>query len=185
MINQDFLKKSILKSLNASAQAAASVIMLLPKDSFKESALYSRRTIGGLAAHMACVPVEEIRLMKGVSRKTITKSFPKSIASPRQFENLLNRSLDYLKKEIKGVDLEGLYRSREGLILNGFEWLMQLLAHFTNHRSQLYLNLVSFKIVPSRLLLKSFFEGHPMMPIDDYKQLVASIKTHADIRKNS
>lgn len=123
-------------------------------DSIKEEDLNFRpvehkKSIGELVQHLCELIGADMEIMSGVSQEKMVNYYRVvKCNSLVEMRYLLQKNFDELKKyyfNMKKNDLVEKTTSYWGLQYSKFEWLLEILVHFTHHRAQLHMLLVQKK----------------------------------------
>jgi len=182
---EDFCKNKILTNLRRAAEVSVSLSSLFQYPFGETKALGSRRNIAELLEHLAWIPKEEILLMKGFSREEISTQLGDPILSTKQLAKALEESLNFFEKEIKCIKLTDFYENAAGTKMTAYEWCLEVLTHFVNHRDQLYLNIVLRGMLPSKEMLNQLFPGHLPMSDKSYQDLQRMVKDYENTNCNN
>lgn len=133
---------------------------LLKDEDLLKQAIGTGRTIQSLLEHTMTIPIYEILLLKGLSKQEIYKNIFVNIKSIQEFEKQSIIQLERFKKELKHIQFLKKYSNREGTRMIGLEWCFELLSHYSHHKSQLYINILSIGQEVPQELTRQFFTGH-------------------------
>lgn len=170
--NKGLYKKAILNNLRRLSRSCIQLVKLVKRSDFESRALYSRRTLKDLLLHISLIPREQVLLIKGNIKLNTRADIV--ISSHEDFERILKSSIRYFSREISNIDFSKKVHSRSGQICS-LDSVIEALTHFAAHRDQLYLNLLSRKIIPARVVMDNLFLTHPRMSDLNYKRIKETI----------
>lgn len=125
---QVFTKREIVGNLRALTKTAIELTRLLREDSkLLEPVAHSRRNLKELLLHLALIPREQILMLRGIERETISQGY--AINSIKDFEKILSASVDFFVTEIKSVDLNRQYITPKKKKMSGLSWGIEALTH--------------------------------------------------------
>ncbi|WP_429889578.1 DinB family protein [Gottfriedia acidiceleris] len=108
-----------------------------------------KKSMGELVQHLCELIGADMEIMSGASQEIMVKYYTgvecKSLV---EMKSLLQKNFHELKEfyfNLKEKDLVEKTTSYWGLQYSKFEWLLEILVHFTHHRAQLHMLLVQKK----------------------------------------
>ncbi|UPM53264.1 DinB family protein [Gottfriedia acidiceleris] len=125
------------------------MIDLINEEDLNFRPVEDKKSIGELVQHLCELIGADMEIMSGVSQELMVNYYTKvECKSIVEMKSLLQKNFHELKEfyfNIKEKDLVEKTTSYWGLQYSKFEWLLEILVHFTHHRAQLHMLLVQKK----------------------------------------
>nr|WP_176525929.1 DinB family protein [Bacillus sp. AFS001701] len=125
------------------------MIDLINEEDLNFRPVEEKKSIGELVQHLCELIGADIEIMSGASQEIMVKYYTKvECKSLVEMKSLLQKNFHELKEfyfNMKEKDLVEKATSYWGLQYSKFEWLLEILVHFTHHRAQLHMLLVQKK----------------------------------------
>ncbi|WP_179887233.1 DinB family protein [Bacillus sp. AFS088145] len=125
------------------------MIDLINEEDLKFRPVEDKKSIGELVQHLCELIGADMEIMSGVSQEMMVNYYTEvECKSLVDMKSLLQKNFHELKEfyfNMKENDLVEKTTSYWGLQYSKFEWLLEILVHFTHHRAQLHMLLVQKK----------------------------------------
>lgn len=125
------------------------MIDLINEEDLKFRPVEDKKSIGELVQHLCELIGADMEIMSGVSQEMMVNYYTEvECKSLVDMKRLLQKNFHELKEfyfNMKENDLVEKTTSYWGLQYSKFEWLLEILVHFTHHRAQLHMLLVQKK----------------------------------------
>ncbi|PGM54978.1 damage-inducible protein DinB [Bacillus sp. AFS053548] len=125
------------------------MIDLINEEDLKFRPVEDKKSIGELVQHLCELIGADMEIMRGVSQEMMVNYYTEvECKSLVDMKRLLQKNFHELKEvyfNMKENDLVEKTTSYWGLQYSKFEWLLEILVHFTHHRAQLHMLLVQKK----------------------------------------
>ncbi|MEH7454344.1 DinB family protein [Gottfriedia acidiceleris] len=125
------------------------MIDLINEDDLNFRPVEDKKSIGELVQHLCELIGADMEIISGVNQEMMVNYYTgvkcKSLVD---MKSLLQKNFHELKEfyfNLKEIDLVEKTTSYWGLQYSKFEWLLEILVHFTHHRAQLHMLLVQKK----------------------------------------
>ncbi|SFC71988.1 MULTISPECIES: DinB family protein [Bacillaceae] len=125
------------------------MIDLINEEDLNFRPVKDKKSIGELVQHLSELIGADMEIMSGASQEIMVKYYTgvecKSLV---EMKSLLQKNFHELKEcyfNMKEKELVEKSTSYWGLQYSKFEWLLEILVHFTHHRAQLHMLLVQKK----------------------------------------
>jgi len=140
--------ESVIHQISFSVDSAIQIIDCLSDGDLHDRPLAHKRSIGELVQHLCELMAADLLISNGAT-KIEMETFYESVKchSIIDLKALLLRGRDQLINTYSLYNEEELIQKKSsywGVEYTKFEWLLEILVHFTHHRAQLY-NLVVLK----------------------------------------
>ncbi|XRG79522.1 DinB family protein [Rossellomorea sp. GAMAL-10_SWC] len=141
--------ENVIHQLSLCVKSVLEMIDLINEEDLNFRPVEDKKSIGELVQHLCELIGADMVIMSGVSQEMMVNYYTgvecKSLV---EMKSLLQNNFQDLKEfyfNIKEKDLVEKTTSYWGLQYSKFEWLLEILVHFTHHRAQLHMLLVQKK----------------------------------------
>ncbi|PFH81683.1 damage-inducible protein DinB [Bacillus sp. AFS088145] len=141
--------ENVIHQLSLCVKSALEMIDLINEEDLKFRPVEDKKSIGELVQHLCELIGADMEIMSGVSQEMMVNYYTEvECKSLVDMKSLLQKNFHELKEfyfNMKENDLVEKTTSYWGLQYSKFEWLLEILVHFTHHRAQLHMLLVQKK----------------------------------------
>jgi len=141
--------ENVIHQISLCVKSVLEMIDLINEEDLSFRPVEEKKSIGELVQHLCELIGADIEIMSGASQEIIVKYYTKvECKSLVEMKSLLQKNFHELKEfyfNMKEKDLVEKTTSYWGLQYSKFEWLLEILVHFTHHRAQLHMLLVQKK----------------------------------------
>jgi len=141
--------ENVIHQISLCVKSVLEMIDLINEEDLNFRPVEEKKSIGELVQHLCELIGADIEIMSGASQEIIVKYYTKvECKSLVEMKSLLQKNFHELKEfyfNMKEKDLVEKTTSYWGLQYSKFEWLLEILVHFTHHRAQLHMLLVQKK----------------------------------------
>nr|WP_129689342.1 DinB family protein [Gottfriedia acidiceleris] len=141
--------ENVIHQLSLCVKSVLEMIDLINEEDLNFRPVDEKKSIGELVQHLCELIGADIEIMSGASQEMMANYYTvvecKSLV---EMKSLLQKNFHELKEfyfNMKENDLVEKTTSYWGLQYSKFEWLLEILVHFTHHRAQLHMLLVQKK----------------------------------------
>jgi len=141
--------ENVIHQISLCVKSVLEMIDLINEEDLSFRPVEEKKSIGELVQHLCELIGADIEIMSGASQEIMVKYYTKvECKSLVEMKSLLQKNFHELKEfyfNMKEKDLVEKTTSYWGLQYSKFEWLLEILVHFTHHRAQLHMLLVQKK----------------------------------------
>ncbi len=141
--------ENVIHQLSLCVKSVLEMIDLINEEDLKFRPVEDKKSIGELVQHLCELIGADMEIMSGVSQEMMVNYYTEvECKSLVDMKRLLQKNFHELKEfyfNMKENDLVEKTTSYWGLQYSKFEWLLEILVHFTHHRAQLHMLLVQKK----------------------------------------
>ncbi|WP_141546924.1 DinB family protein [Bacillus sp. AFS053548] len=141
--------ENVIHQLSLCVKSVLEMIDLINEEDLKFRPVEDKKSIGELVQHLCELIGADMEIMRGVSQEMMVNYYTEvECKSLVDMKRLLQKNFHELKEvyfNMKENDLVEKTTSYWGLQYSKFEWLLEILVHFTHHRAQLHMLLVQKK----------------------------------------
>ncbi|PET56791.1 damage-inducible protein DinB [Bacillus sp. AFS001701] len=141
--------ENVIHQISLCVKSVLEMIDLINEEDLNFRPVEEKKSIGELVQHLCELIGADIEIMSGASQEIMVKYYTKvECKSLVEMKSLLQKNFHELKEfyfNMKEKDLVEKATSYWGLQYSKFEWLLEILVHFTHHRAQLHMLLVQKK----------------------------------------
>ncbi|MGG0176039.1 DinB family protein [Gottfriedia acidiceleris] len=141
--------ENVIHQLSLCVKSVLEMIDLINEEDLTFRPVKDKKSMGELVQHLCELIGADMEIMSGASQEIMVKYYTgvecKSLV---EMKSLLQKNFHELKEfyfNLKEKDLVEKTTSYWGLQYSKFEWLLEILVHFTHHRAQLHMLLVQKK----------------------------------------
>jgi uncharacterized damage-inducible protein DinB len=141
--------ENVIHQLSLCVKSVLEMIDLINEEDLNFRPVKDKKSIGELVQHLCELIGADMEIMSGVSQEMMVNYYIEvECKSLVEMKSLLQKNFHELKEfyfNMKEKDLVEKTTSYWGLQYSKFEWLLEILVHFTHHRAQLHMLLVQKK----------------------------------------
>ncbi|PEL10547.1 DinB family protein [Bacillus sp. AFS017336] len=141
--------ENVINQLCLSVKTVFEMLELITEEDLNFRPIDDKKSIGELAQHLCELIGADLKIMSGVSQEAMVVYYSEvQCTSLIEMKKLLQKNFHDLKEnylKMNGQDLFEEVTSYWELKYSKFEWLLEILVHFTHHRAQLHTLLVQKK----------------------------------------
>lgn len=134
--------ESVINQIEYAVKTVVKMIDEIDLDDLNFRPISNKKSIGELVQHLCELIEGDLLISKGATKDEMNTFYSLSKAnSLDEMKNLLMRGFNFIKIEYLRMDEENLMKvvtSYWGVKYTRFEWLLEILVHFTHHRAQLH-----------------------------------------------
>jgi uncharacterized damage-inducible protein DinB len=138
--------KSVIHQLRFSVESVLQLINRIEPVDLDFRIHEEKKSIGELVQHLSELIEADLLISKGTSQEEMNLYYESNKChSIEDMKNLLKKGFSYLESVYLIMNEEELKEEIEsywGVKYSRFEWLLEILVHFTHHRAQLHMLMV-------------------------------------------
>ncbi|WP_088013877.1 DinB family protein [Gottfriedia acidiceleris] len=141
--------ENVFQQLSLCVKSVLEMMDLINEEDLNFRPVDDKKSIGEVVQHLCELIGADMEIMRGASKEKMVQYYTlvkcKSIV---EMKSMLQKNLHELKDFYFNMNEEDLVEettSYWGLQYSRFEWLLEILVHFTHHRAQLHMLLVQKK----------------------------------------
>lgn len=135
--------ENVIHQLRFSVESVLHMVNRLDHDDMNFRHLEEKKSIGDLVQHLCELIEADLLISKGASKVEMNKYYQSvNCHSIDEMKKLLTSGLNHLESEYSILTEEELAKKIPtywGVEYTRFEWLLEILVHFTHHRAQLHM----------------------------------------------
>ncbi|PGS46134.1 damage-inducible protein DinB [Bacillus sp. AFS041924] len=141
--------KNVIHQLSLCVESVFEMMEMINEEDLHFRPIDDKKSIGELVQHVCELIGADLEIMRGTSQEMMANYYTKVKCSTLdEMKSLLQKNVHDLNEIFFNMKDEELFEkttSYWGLQYSRFEWLLEILVHFTHHRAQLHMQLVQKK----------------------------------------